>query len=101
VQAAMPLAEQGKLVTFGIVPTVPETGYGYIQQGISVSEGASTVAAFVEKPHLELAQQYLASSAEPELTSRDDVALDAGFDAMLADILAQPEPVAAPVIDLP
>lgn len=59
VQAAMPLAEQGKLVAFGVVPTVPETGYGYIQQGISVSEGASTVAAFVEKPHLELAQQYL------------------------------------------
>ncbi|MBS4696407.1 cupin domain-containing protein [Aeromonas allosaccharophila] len=49
----------------------------------------------------ELAQQYLASSAEHELAPRDDVALDAGFDAMLADILAQPEPVAAPVIDLP
>ncbi|MGL6417946.1 MULTISPECIES: ChrR family anti-sigma-E factor [Aeromonas] len=49
----------------------------------------------------ELAQQYLASPAEPELAPRDDVALDAGFDAMLADILAQPEPVAAPVIDLP
>ncbi len=49
----------------------------------------------------ELAQQYLASPAEPELASRDDVALDAGFDAMLAGILAQPEPVAAPVIDLP
>ncbi|MBS4688219.1 cupin domain-containing protein [Aeromonas sobria] len=49
----------------------------------------------------ELAQQYLASPAEPELASRDDVALDAGFDAMLADILAQPESVAAPVIDLP
>ena len=38
----------------------------------------------------ELAQQYLASSAEHELAPRDDVALDAGFDAMLADILAQP-----------
>jgi putative transcriptional regulator len=49
----------------------------------------------------ELAQQYLASPAEPELAPRDDAALDAGFDAMLADILAQPEPVAAPVIDLP
>ena len=48
----------------------------------------------------ELAQQYLASPAEPELASRDEVALDAGFDAMLADILAQPEPVAAPAIDL-
>lgn len=49
----------------------------------------------------ELAQQYLDSPAEPELAPRDDAALDAGFDAMLADILAQPEPVAAPVIDLP
>ncbi|MGL5976543.1 MAG: ChrR family anti-sigma-E factor, partial [Aeromonas sobria] len=44
----------------------------------------------------ELAQQYLASPAEPELAPRDDAALDAGFDAMLAGILAQPlpEPVA-------
>ena len=58
---------------------------------------AARLKAFEE----ELAQQYLASAAEPELASRDDVALDAGFDAMLADILAQPEPVAAPVIDLP
>ncbi|MGU5654931.1 ChrR family anti-sigma-E factor [Aeromonas allosaccharophila] len=38
----------------------------------------------------ELAQQYLASAAEPELASREEVALDVGFDAMLADILAQP-----------
>ncbi|MEV3835070.1 ChrR family anti-sigma-E factor [Aeromonas allosaccharophila] len=38
----------------------------------------------------ELAQQYLASPAEPELAPRDDVALGVGFDAMLADILAQP-----------
>lgn len=59
VQAAMPLAEQGKLVTFGIVPTVAETGYGYIQKGADVGAGASAVAAFVEKPNLELAQQYL------------------------------------------
>ncbi|QSR71682.1 ChrR family anti-sigma-E factor [Aeromonas jandaei] len=60
-------------------------------------ECAARLKAFEE----ELAQQYLASPAEPELASRDEVALDAGFDAMLADILAQPEPVAAPVIDLP
>lgn len=60
VQAAMPLAEQGKLVTFGIVPTAAETGYGYIQQGDLIGLGASTVAAFVEKPYLELAQHYLA-----------------------------------------
>ncbi|WP_445153173.1 mannose-1-phosphate guanylyltransferase/mannose-6-phosphate isomerase [Aeromonas hydrophila] len=60
VQAAMPLAEQGKLVTFGIVPTAAETGYGYIQQGVAAGHGASTVAAFVEKPDLELARRYVA-----------------------------------------
>ncbi|WP_421197296.1 mannose-1-phosphate guanylyltransferase/mannose-6-phosphate isomerase [Aeromonas enteropelogenes] len=60
VQSAMSLAEQGKLVTFGIVPTRPETGYGYIQQGDATEQGASTVAAFVEKPSPELAQQYVA-----------------------------------------
>ncbi|UDN22798.1 ChrR family anti-sigma-E factor [Aeromonas veronii] len=58
---------------------------------------AARLKAFEE----ELAQQYLASLAEPELASHDEVALDVGFDAMLADILAQPEPVAAPVTDLP
>lgn len=50
----VPLAEQGKLVTFGIVPTAPETGYGYIRQG----EG-NRVAEFVEKPDLATAQRYL------------------------------------------
>ncbi len=59
VQAAMPLAEQGKLVTFGIVPTAAETGYGYIQQGVDAGQGATMVKAFVEKPSLELAEQYL------------------------------------------
>ncbi|ATY79497.1 transcriptional regulator [Aeromonas veronii] len=51
----------------------------------------------------ELAQQYLASPAEPELDSRDEVGLDAGFDAMLADILAQPlaEPLSEPTHDQP
>ncbi|WP_429039794.1 ChrR family anti-sigma-E factor [Aeromonas veronii] len=51
----------------------------------------------------ELAQQYLASPAEPELASRDDVALDAGFDAMLAEILAKPlvEPLSEQVRELP
>ena len=51
----------------------------------------------------ELAQQYLASPAEPELDSRDEVGLDAGFDTMLADILAQPlaEPLSEPTDDQP
>ncbi len=57
---AMPHAEDGKLVTFGIVPTAPETGYGYIQQGESVGEGAYRVAQFVEKPNLPTAESYVA-----------------------------------------
>ncbi|AAM38423.1 mannose-1-phosphate guanylyltransferase/mannose-6-phosphate isomerase [Xanthomonas citri pv. citri] len=62
-QAAVTLAataaEQGKLVTFGIKPTAPETGYGYIKA--SAGAGASAVERFVEKPDLATAQSYLAS----------------------------------------
>ena len=61
VTQAVPHAEAGKLVTFGIVPTAPETGYGYIQQGEAVSESAFEVATFVEKPNLQKAQAYLQS----------------------------------------
>ncbi len=61
VKKALPLAEAGKLVTFGIVPTAAETGYGYIRRGAALSEGAYAVAAFVEKPDLKTAQDYLAS----------------------------------------
>lgn len=65
VRNAMPYAEAGKLVTFGIVPDLPETGYGYIRRG-EVSAGeqdtvAFEVAQFVEKPNLETAQAYVAS----------------------------------------
>ncbi|MGZ8184870.1 MAG: mannose-1-phosphate guanylyltransferase/mannose-6-phosphate isomerase [Methylobacter sp.] len=53
------LAGQGFLVTFGIVPTEPETGYGYIKRD-SLQQGAAfNVAAFVEKPNLDTATQYL------------------------------------------
>lgn len=58
-QAAI-FADSDKLVTFGIVPITPETGYGYIQRGEAVESGFS-VASFVEKPNLEVAQQYLSS----------------------------------------
>ena len=61
IAAATPLAEQGKLVTFGIVATSPETGYGYIQRGNDISEGGFEVQRFVEKPDLATAQDYLAS----------------------------------------
>lgn len=55
VDQAKQLAAQGKLVTFGIQPEGPETGYGYIE-----AEG-NTVLRFVEKPSLERAQEYLES----------------------------------------
>jgi len=61
VQQAIPQAAAGKLVTFGIVPHAPETGYGYIRQGKPVSAEAYQVAAFVEKPDLATAEAYLAS----------------------------------------
>ena len=58
--AALPLAQQGKLVTFGILAHAPETGYGYIRRG--ESEGpAYKVAQFTEKPPLDVAQQFVAS----------------------------------------
>ena len=54
-------AEKGFLVTFGIVPTFPATGYGYVKASGSETEGAYTLEKFVEKPCLEKAQEYLAS----------------------------------------
>ncbi|WP_372183699.1 mannose-1-phosphate guanylyltransferase/mannose-6-phosphate isomerase [Xanthomonas axonopodis] len=59
VKEAAEAAAQGKLVTFGIKPTAPETGYGYIKAGAGT--GASAVERFVEKPDLATAQSYLAS----------------------------------------
>lgn len=56
-----PLAKQGKLVTFGIVPTRAETGYGYINQGPSLGESVFELKRFVEKPDPETAQSYVDS----------------------------------------
>jgi len=61
VKEAEELALQDKLVTFGIVPTQPETGYGYIQRGSTLPEQGYQVARFVEKPDSETAQAYLNS----------------------------------------
>lgn len=60
IAAAMPLVEQGWLVTFGITPDKPETGYGYIRRGAEVAPGVQKVDAFIEKPDLARAQAYLA-----------------------------------------
>ncbi|AWH20253.1 mannose-1-phosphate guanylyltransferase/mannose-6-phosphate isomerase [Stenotrophomonas sp. ZAC14D2_NAIMI4_6] len=59
VQTAAGAAEAGKLVTFGIVPTGPETGYGYIKA--ADGQGVRAVERFVEKPDLETASGYVAS----------------------------------------
>lgn len=66
VSAAVIEAEAGKLVTFGIVPTSPETGYGYIRGDASSQRQVSTadysvlpVVEFVEKPDQQTAQQYV------------------------------------------
>ncbi|WMJ67749.1 mannose-1-phosphate guanylyltransferase/mannose-6-phosphate isomerase [Stenotrophomonas sp. 24(2023)] len=59
VQAAAGAAEAGKLVTFGIVPTGPETGYGYIKA--ADGQGVRAVERFVEKPDLATATGYVAS----------------------------------------
>ncbi|WP_413725020.1 mannose-1-phosphate guanylyltransferase/mannose-6-phosphate isomerase [Sodalis sp. RH16] len=64
VNLALPYAEAGKLVTFGIVPAGPETGYGYIQRGEQVKDAQGEifkVGRFVEKPDRVTAQGYIAS----------------------------------------
>lgn len=62
VAEAEKLAAQDRLVTFGIRPDVPETGFGYIECGAALEgTGAFQVARFVEKPSAELAGEFLAS----------------------------------------
>ncbi|MCB2067891.1 MAG: mannose-1-phosphate guanylyltransferase [Erythrobacter sp.] len=58
--AAAALAREGRMVAFGITPTQPETGYGYIRRGAPLA-GGFAVAQFVEKPDLARAQQFLAA----------------------------------------
>ncbi|HAU5562567.1 TPA: mannose-1-phosphate guanylyltransferase/mannose-6-phosphate isomerase [Serratia fonticola] len=64
ITTATQYAKQGHLVTFGIVPTGPETGYGYIQRGTQIAGDENApfgVQRFVEKPNLKTAEDYLAS----------------------------------------
>lgn len=76
VDAAQPLAGEGWLVTFGIKPDAPETGYGYIKAGHALGADAFAVHSFVEKPSLEVAEQYLQSG---------DYAWNSGMFAFRAD----------------
>ena len=66
VKAGHEYARAGRLITFGIVPQKPETGYGYIKMGqplpsVGLDESAVAIAAFVEKPDRETAKKYVAS----------------------------------------
>ncbi len=59
VRAAAKAAKVGKIVTFGITPTEPATGYGYIELGKEIGDGAFAVKRFVEKPKAEIAEKML------------------------------------------
>ena len=61
VARALPYAQSGKLVTFGIRPTRAETGYGYIRAGTPLPGGAHDILAFVEKPDAVTAERYVSS----------------------------------------
>ncbi len=61
VRTARDTAAEGKLVTFGIAPTEPATGYGYIESGKALATGAHAVKRFIEKPALEKAEAMIAA----------------------------------------
>ena len=60
VDVAIRAAQQERIVTFGIQPTHPETGFGYIRAGAALPSGAYEIAAFVEKPPKPRAEAFLA-----------------------------------------
>src|SRR5258706_8476452 len=59
--AAVAAAQSDRVVTVGIKPTAPETGFGYIESGADLGGGAREVVRFVEKPDRATAEQYLSS----------------------------------------
>ena len=61
IEKAASAASQGKLVTFGLVPSHPETGYGYIRRGKALAIDVSVLGRFVEKPDQPTAEGYIAS----------------------------------------
>lgn len=83
-------AAGGKIVTFGVKPDRPATGYGYIKPGQPLSEGVFAVQAFVEKPDLETARRYLSEGRlwnSGNFCFRADVLLDemAAFEPAMAE----------------
>jgi len=65
IQAGREYAEKDNLITFGIIPDSPETGYGYIKKGELLEKGtdASKIERFVEKPDLSTARKYIESGS--------------------------------------
>lgn len=61
VRDALPFAEKGQIITFGVHPTRPETGYGYIKAEMKEKKGPCTIEQFVEKPPLSRAAAYVES----------------------------------------
>lgn len=57
------VAREGNIITFGIKPTAPETGYGYIKAGDAKENGVFEVEAFVEKPDAETARRFVEDSS--------------------------------------
>lgn len=77
---AVRVAREGHIVTLGIQPSRPDTGYGYIRVGAQLSGDAKKVAAFVEKPNRETAEGYLASG---------DYLWNAGIFIFRADVMLE------------
>jgi mannose-1-phosphate guanylyltransferase/mannose-6-phosphate isomerase len=90
VHAAAKAAAEGRLVTFGIVPDKPETGYGYIQRGTAHGDWAG-IRRFVEKPDLRTAESYLVSGEY--LWNSGMFVFSAG--RILAELAAHAAPVVA------
>ncbi|MCF6247927.1 MAG: mannose-1-phosphate guanylyltransferase/mannose-6-phosphate isomerase [Desulfobacula sp.] len=65
IRSGIEFAESGSLITFGIIPKTPETGYGYIKKGelLDNNTGISKIDRFVEKPDIETAREYVESGS--------------------------------------
>lgn len=61
IERGIPHAESGKIITFGITPSRPETGYGYIRASSTIPGDVFEIDTFAEKPDLKTAQEYLTS----------------------------------------
>jgi mannose-1-phosphate guanylyltransferase/mannose-6-phosphate isomerase len=88
------VAAQGRIVTIGIPPSSPATGYGYIRPGAEIGDGARQVAAFVEKPDAARAAQYL---LDGYLWNSGNFIFDAA--TMRAELEAFEPGIVAPVAD--